>query len=71
MLIKLCSMAYKSMCKELSCCEDIDTVEFNNLFKYNCKNESHIITKTLNNLCSYINFSYWVICDTGSIDNTK
>jgi GR25 family glycosyltransferase involved in LPS biosynthesis len=35
------------------------------------KNESHIITKTLNNLCSYINFSYWVICDTGSTDNTK
>ena len=35
------------------------------------KNESHIIIKTLNNLCSYINFSYWVICDTGSTDNTK
>ena len=35
------------------------------------KNESHIIIKTLNNLCSYINFSYWVICDTGSSDNTK
>ena len=32
---------------------------------------SHIIIKTLNNLCSYINFSYWVICDTGSTDNTK
>ena len=35
------------------------------------KNESHIIVKTLNNLCSYINFNYWVICDTGSTDNTK
>jgi len=34
------------------------------------KNESHIIEKTLLNLCSYINFSYWVICDTGSEDNT-
>ena len=35
------------------------------------KNEAHIIIKTLTNLCSYINFSYWVICDTGSTDNTK
>jgi len=35
------------------------------------KNESHVIIKTLINLCSYINFSYWVICDTGSTDNTK
>jgi FkbM family methyltransferase len=35
------------------------------------KNESHIIVKTLNNLCDKINFSYWVICDTGSTDNTK
>ena len=34
------------------------------------KNESHIIKKTLENLCSKINFSYWVICDTGSTDNT-
>ena len=34
------------------------------------KNESHIIEKTLNNLCSYFDFSYWVICDTGSTDNT-
>ena len=34
------------------------------------KNESHIIEKTLENLCSYINFTYWVICDTGSVDNT-
>lgn len=34
------------------------------------KNESHIIEKTLENLCSYIDFSYWVISDTGSTDNT-
>ena len=35
------------------------------------KNESHIIIETLKNLCSYIDFSYWVISDTGSTDNTK
>lgn len=35
------------------------------------KNESHIIKETLEMLCSKINFSYWVICDTGSTDNTK
>ena len=34
------------------------------------KNESHIIEKTLEMLCSGINFSYWVISDTGSTDNT-
>ena len=34
------------------------------------KNESHIIEKTLNNLCSYFDFSYWVISDTGSTDDT-
>ena len=34
------------------------------------KNESHIIEKTLLNLCDKINFSYWIICDTGSTDNT-
>jgi len=34
------------------------------------KNESHIIEKTLQNLCDYIKFSYWVICDTGSEDDT-
>ena len=34
------------------------------------KNESHIIEKTLEHLCSYIKFTYWVICDTGSVDNT-
>ena len=35
------------------------------------KNEAHIIIDTLKNLCSYIDFSYWVISDTGSTDNTK
>jgi beta-1,4-mannosyl-glycoprotein beta-1,4-N-acetylglucosaminyltransferase len=35
------------------------------------KNESHIIKDTLEKLCQKINFSYWVICDTGSTDNTK
>ena len=35
------------------------------------KNEAHVIVKTLNNLCEKIDFSYWVICDTGSTDNTK
>jgi beta-1,4-mannosyl-glycoprotein beta-1,4-N-acetylglucosaminyltransferase len=35
------------------------------------KNESHIILKTLEKLCSKIQFSFWVICDTGSTDNTK
>jgi GR25 family glycosyltransferase involved in LPS biosynthesis len=35
------------------------------------KNESHIIERTLENLLKYISFSYWVISDTGSTDNTK
>ena len=35
------------------------------------KNEAHVIIKTLTNICSYINFSYWVISDTGSTDDTK
>jgi hypothetical protein len=35
------------------------------------KNESHIIRGTLEKLCNKINFSYWVICDTGSTDNTQ
>jgi FkbM family methyltransferase len=35
------------------------------------KDEHHIIVKTLEMLCSKIDFSYWVICDTGSSDNTK
>ena len=34
------------------------------------KNESHIIERTLEMLCSKIYFSYWVICDTGSTDDT-
>ena len=34
------------------------------------KDESHIIKETLQKLCNKINFSYWVICDTGSSDNT-
>lgn len=33
------------------------------------KNEAHIITETLDNVYKYID--YWVICDTGSTDNTK
>lgn len=33
------------------------------------KNESHIILETLHNVKKYID--YWVICDTGSTDNTK
>lgn len=32
------------------------------------KNESHIILETLNSIKKYID--YWVICDTGSTDNT-
>lgn len=35
------------------------------------KNESHVIEKTLEQLTSVFNFSYWVICDTGSTDNTQ
>jgi len=35
------------------------------------KNEMDIIIDTLNNLCSYITFDYWVISDTGSTDKTK
>ena len=35
------------------------------------KDEAHIIEKTLANLCSQINFAYWVIVDTGSSDTTK
>ena len=34
------------------------------------KNESHIIQNTLEKLCNKITFDYWVICDTGSTDNT-
>ena len=35
------------------------------------KNEAHVIASTLENLCHYIKFDYWVIVDTGSTDNTK
>lgn len=35
------------------------------------KDEEHVILNTLNNLCKNIPFDYWVICDTGSTDNTK
>lgn len=35
------------------------------------KNESHIIEDTLDLLLEYIKFDYWVICDTGSTDNTQ
>ena len=34
------------------------------------KNESHIIETTLINITKHIKFDYWVICDTGSTDNT-
>ena len=34
------------------------------------KDESHIIKQTLTTLIKYIDFAYWVICDTGSSDNT-
>jgi len=34
-----------------------------------CKNEGHIIRKTLESVYKYID--YWVICDTGSTDNTR
>tara|TARA_Y100000996_G_scaffold410557_1_gene393155 strand:- start:331 stop:4614 length:4284 start_codon:yes stop_codon:yes gene_type:complete len=34
------------------------------------KNESHIIKKTLTNIIKYVRLDYWVICDTGSTDNT-
>lgn len=35
------------------------------------KNEAHVITSTLDNLCEKIKFSYWVISDTGSTDGTQ
>ena len=35
------------------------------------KDEAHVIEKTLENMCKYIPFSYWVISDTGSTDDTK
>ena len=33
-----------------------------------CKNEEHVIIDTLNSVYKHID--YWVICDTGSTDNT-
>ena len=35
------------------------------------KDEQDIIKNTLENVCSKIQIDYWVICDTGSTDNTK
>jgi len=35
------------------------------------KDEAHIIQNTLQHLLKFIKFSYWIICDTGSTDNTK
>ena len=35
------------------------------------KNEAHIIAQTLENICTHIPISYWVISDTGSTDDTK
>jgi len=35
------------------------------------RDESHIIEKTLTNICQHVPISYWVICDTGSNDDTK
>ena len=34
------------------------------------KNEADIIVNTLSNLVEHIQLDYWVICDTGSTDNT-
>jgi GR25 family glycosyltransferase involved in LPS biosynthesis/tetratricopeptide (TPR) repeat protein len=34
------------------------------------KDESHIIGRTLINIIKYVKIDYWVICDTGSSDNT-
>ena len=34
------------------------------------KDEAHIIKNSLTKLCDKIKFDYWVICDTGSTDNT-
>jgi GR25 family glycosyltransferase involved in LPS biosynthesis/molybdopterin-guanine dinucleotide biosynthesis protein A len=35
------------------------------------KNESHIIEQTLNNIIDNVKIDYWIICDTGSTDDTK
>ena len=34
------------------------------------KDEAHIIQKTLENILYYVDLDYWVICDTGSTDDT-
>ena len=34
------------------------------------KNESHIIESTLQNILDHLPIDYWVICDTGSTDDT-
>ena len=41
------------------------------MLKYGSEDEAHVIEKTLENMCKYIPFSYWVISDTGSTDDTK
>ena len=35
------------------------------------KDEAPVVKKTLENITKYINLDYYVICDTGSSDNTK
>ena len=35
------------------------------------KNESHIIESTLQNILDHLPIDYWVICDTGSTDDTR
>ena len=35
------------------------------------KDEAHVVKETLENITKYINLDYYVICDTGSSDNTK
>jgi beta-1,4-mannosyl-glycoprotein beta-1,4-N-acetylglucosaminyltransferase len=35
------------------------------------KDEAHIVRETLENITKYINLDYYVICDTGSTDDTK
>jgi glycosyltransferase involved in cell wall biosynthesis len=52
---------------ELNICNIPPTICLNMIVK----NESHIIKNTLEKLCNKIKFSYWVICDTGSTDNTQ
>ena len=51
---------------ELIITEKLPTICLNMIVK----DESHIILTTLEKLCNKIKFDYWVICDTGSSDNT-